>query len=82
MVRTRCCFCDRTISAGTGRPLISGMPSLNTKRNLECAENRTEDSIHTKGQSRVGCASASRSGDTGFYTRPGDWICGIGIYTI
>jgi hypothetical protein len=73
---------DGTISAGSGRPLISGMSSLRTKRNLEFAENRTEDSIHTKRQSRVGCASASRSGDAGFYARPGDWICRIGIYTI
>jgi hypothetical protein len=63
---------DGTISAGSERPLISGMTSLRTKRNLEFAENRTEDSIHTKRQSRVGCASASRSGDAGFCTRPDD----------
>ena len=73
---------DGTIIAGSGRSLISGMPSLRMKRNLEFAENRTEDSIHTKRQRRVDCDSASRSGDAGFYTRPGDWICRIGIYTI
>jgi len=76
MARALCGFSDGTIRAAS----VPGTTSLRTKRNMEFAEKFTKDSIHTKRQSRVGCASASRSGDAGFYTRLSDWICRIGIY--